>query len=209
MEAQITIEGLSPIIMHNGQTADPLNQFSRVMKKLSGKRNKTEEDLEEMSTVEWWAGLYLTEPAEIDENNTVTAPPMSRVTVGAHLLDSMIREGARKSKLGKQASAGCIVTGNGKFSYDGPANVNDLAGKPKYAFRVPVKVSTSKVMRTRPIFPVWSCVIDVELDETVIELDQIKTACEMAGKLVGIGDWRPGAPRGGYYGRFQVVKVEA
>jgi hypothetical protein len=34
---RVTIEGTAPIIMHNGQTADPLNQYAKAIKQISGK----------------------------------------------------------------------------------------------------------------------------------------------------------------------------
>jgi len=196
------ITGITPILMHNGQTADPLNQFARAMKKCSGKRNKTDEDLEELSRLEWWAGLYIDQAPTID-GATVTPAPNSRLVIPAHLLDSCIREGARKSKMGKQASAGCIVNGDGAFNHQGPANLAKLAESPAYYHRAAVKVGTSKVMRTRPIFTSWEVSFSVSIDSTVIEPEMVLQALESAGKLVGIGDWRPGAPRGGSFGRFE------
>lgn len=200
------ITGLTPLIMHCGQTADPLNQFSRAMKKASGKRNKTDEDLAVLASIEWWAGLYMSPAAEID-GETVSAPAGAKLTLPSHIIDSVIREGARKQKLGKQASAGAIVEGDAAFEHDGPRDINKLALDSRFLLRCAVKVSTSKVIRTRPIFPAWSAVFAVQVDESVIEVDQVKQSLDAAGKLVGIGDWRPGAPRGGNYGRFTVEVV--
>jgi hypothetical protein len=39
----------SPLLLHNGQTADPSNRFSKEMKKISGKRGKTDADFEQLS----------------------------------------------------------------------------------------------------------------------------------------------------------------
>jgi len=205
MELTIKINGIAPIIMHSGQTADPLNPFAKAMKKCSGKRGKTDEDLEVLSNLEWWAGLYLDTPAVIADDFSVSVDKSAQLELPAHIIDSCLREGARKVKLGKQASAGCIVTGPAVFTHDGPKNVNDLALNGKYAYRTAVKVGTAKVMRNRPIFPVWSAEFTVEMDASVIDAEQIMDAMRNAGKLVGIGDWRPGAPRGGYYGRFEVM----
>jgi len=47
------------LIMHNGQTADPLNPFSKAMKEISSKRKKTDTDYEAMANIEYRAGLYL------------------------------------------------------------------------------------------------------------------------------------------------------
>ena len=49
----------SSIIPHNGQTADPRNRFSKAMKLISGKRKKTDSDLDELARLEFLAGLYL------------------------------------------------------------------------------------------------------------------------------------------------------
>ena len=195
--------GITPMLMHNGQTADPLNQFSKEMKRLSSKRNKTEEDLEQMSLVEWWAGLYLDKQPKIIDGS-VTPQDGTKIVVPAHLLDSCVREGARKSKLGKQASAGCIVNADGAFSYGGESSLVEMSTDGFYIHRAAVKVGQSKVMRTRPVFSNWSVTFTTTVDTTVIEIDSIFGALQSAGKLIGIGDWRPGAPRGGSFGRFDV-----
>jgi len=187
--------------MHCGQTADPLNQFARAMKRMSGKRSKTDDDLAELSTIEWWAGLYLSLPPAI-EGARVIPQAGTKIVVPAHVLDSCVREGARKSKLGKQASAGCIVEADGILKHDGPKDLVALSQADRHIARHAVKVSTSKVMRTRPVFPVWSVTFKCEIDPTVLEVQQVLDSLSNAGKLVGIGDWRPGAPRGGSFGRF-------
>lgn len=198
---KFVITGITPILMHSGQTADPLNQFARAMKKLSSKRSKTDEDLAELSQLEWWAGLYLSDQPTID-GSKVTPADKCRVVIPAHVLDSCVREGARKNKLGKQASAGCIVDSDGTFLYDGPENLIELSQDPRFTARHAVKVGTSKVMRTRPTFPTWSVHFAMEIDPSVLEVDQVLEALRAGGKLVGIGDWRPGAPHGGSFGRF-------
>lgn len=200
------IRGLTPILMHCGQTADPLNPFAKAMKQLSKKRQKTDDDLAVMGMVEWWAGLYLSEPAIVDASaGTVTPAAGSKIEIPAHVLDSCIREGARKQKMGKQASAGCIVEGPGTFEHDGPRDLSALAANPKYTNRSIVRVGAAKVVRCRPVFPVWSIRFSVMVDTTVLEIDQVRQCLDSAGKLVGIGDWRPGAPRGGSFGRFVVA----
>ena len=53
---QLTIKGVSPLLLHNGQTANPLNKYARQLKAVSGKRNKTDEDFEAMAKIEFLAG---------------------------------------------------------------------------------------------------------------------------------------------------------
>jgi hypothetical protein len=198
------INGLTALLMHCGQTADPLNHFARAMKSASAKRGKTDEDLATLSELEWWAGLYLSHPCTIN-GTSVTPHQKARLVIPAHVLDSAIREGARKLKLGKLASAGVVVEGDAAFQHDGPTDLVALSRDPAYLARHAVKVSTSKVMRTRPIFPEWSATFSAVIDEGVIEVSQVREALVAAGRLVGIGDWRPGAPRGGSFGRFEVA----
>lgn len=54
-ELKIKIVGISPLLMHNGQTSDPLNRFSKQLKAVSSKRKKSDEDYEEMARIEWHA----------------------------------------------------------------------------------------------------------------------------------------------------------
>lgn len=203
---QFTINGIGPMLMHNGQTADPLNKFAKALKRLSGKRNKTDDDLAALSLLEWWAGLYTTDTLGVDENCAVTAPKGCALMLPAHVLDSCIREGARKNKAGKQASAGVIVEGNAKFKAHGVSDLERASGEERNHYRAAVKVGTAKVMRTRPIFTEWSAEFSVCIDPTVIDLETVRSALEAAGRLVGVGDWRPGAPRGGSFGRFTVER---
>ena len=196
------LTGLTPILMHCGQTADPLNQFARAMKRVSGKRGKTDDDLAEMSNREGWAGRYLSKAPSID-GTTVTPADGTKIILPAHVLDSCIREGARKAKMGKQASAGCIVEGDGVFAYEGPKDLVKLSRDGNHVARHAVKVGTAKVMRTRPVFADWSVTFSAAIDPSVLEVSQVLDALVNAGRLVGIGDWRPGAPRGGSFGRFE------
>lgn len=199
-----TINGIGPMLMHCGQTADPLNQFAKAMKKQSAKRNKTDEDLAALSLLEWWAGLYTDIRLSVDEQGNVTAPKGAKLIVPAHVLDSCIREGGRKIKAGKQISAGVIVEGPAEFKAAGMRDLTAASADESFHYRTAVRVGTSKVMRTRPIFSDWSACFSVCIDAGVADLDIVRQSLEAAGRLVGIGDWRPGAPRGGSYGRFTV-----
>jgi hypothetical protein len=83
------------LIMHNGQTADPLNSFSKAMKEISGKRKKTDADFEALANIEYQAGLYLNAKGQ--------------VIIPSRVLESVLVEGAKKSKEGKLALSGMFV----------------------------------------------------------------------------------------------------
>jgi hypothetical protein len=186
-EVELTGDSL---IMHNGQTADPLNPFSKAMKEISSKRKKTDTDYEAMANIEYRAGLYL------NKKNEVIVP--SRV------LESVLVEGAKKSKEGKLALSGMFVDTDATFTYDGGTmTVDQLVESEDHRICVAVRVGMAKVMRTRPHFKDWSAKFKVSINSDVANEAQLKRWVEDAGSYVGIGDWRP------RHGRYEVKKFAA
>src|SRR4051812_43785097 len=107
----LTIVGTAPLIMHNGQTAGPLNKYAKMLKAVSAKRKKTEADYEEIARIEFVAGLYMGQGGPV---------------IPARLLEAAVVEGARKSKLGKQVQAGVIVEKHASLIFDGPKTAKEL-----------------------------------------------------------------------------------
>lgn len=178
------------LIMHNGQTADPLNSFSKAMKEISGKRKKTDADFEALANIEYQAGLYL--------NNK------GQVIVPSRVLESVLVEGAKKSKEGKLALSGMFVDTDGILEYEGGAmSVKDLVASPDHRICVAVRVGMAKVMRTRPHFKNWKTKFRVSINEQVANEAQLKRWLEDAGSYVGIGDWRP------RHGRYELENFTA
>lgn len=58
-------------------------------------------------------------------------------------------------------------------------------------------------MLHRPILKDWELDFEVIFDEEQIEIPVIKELFDIAGKIVGIGDWRP--EKKGRFGKFQVI----
>jgi hypothetical protein len=56
-------------------------------------------------------------------------------------------------------------------------------------------------MRVRPMFREWSIEFDYAYDETELDEQSVITAAEIAGRLVGLCDYRP------RFGRFDVEVV--
>jgi hypothetical protein len=66
-----------------------------------------------------------------------------------------------------------------------------------FTHTIGVKVGMAKVMRTRPIFRNWSINAIAQYDPDVLNLRDVEEIATDAGKLVGLGDWRP------KHGRFE------
>ncbi len=186
---KVTITSLTPLLMHNGQLVDPLNEHAKALKKLSAKRNKSDADHLEMSRVEWLGSLYY------DSDMGPILP--------AETLESTIKEGAKISKAGKLAAA-CVVCVEEHYAlkYKGPRSVEELMRDPKFCDRRAIRVQQNRVMRSRPRFNAWSCDFDLSITPGRINPETVKIALEDAGLYVGIGDYRP------KFGRFRVESFE-
>jgi hypothetical protein len=171
--------------MHNGQLCDPLNKWAREMKRISSKRKKTDADLAEIARIEFLGGLYLMK----DGKNL--RPCLPSMAVEACLLGA-----ARTQKRGKQVQAGLIVPSDAVLEYDGPIDPETLADNPDFTLRVPVKVTTSRVMRSRPKFTNWAANVSVHFHNTDLDRETVVDLMRIAGEIIGLGDWRP------KFGRF-------
>jgi hypothetical protein len=59
----------------------------------------------------------------------------------------------------------------------------------------------AKVMRTRPVFRNWNITALAQYDPDVLNMRDVEEIAIDAGKLVGIGDWRP------KHGRFDAEVI--
>lgn len=181
----ITIRGLTPLIMHNGRLADPLDPATQALAKLTSKRNKTIDDHREVSKAEWYGSLYL------DDDGLPCLP--------GEVIEAALVAGAKHYKLGKVAKGGIVVDGLFPLEYNGPRSVDGLWKDGGFLKRAGVRVGQARVIRSRPIFPDWECSFEIHWDpSTVKDEDTIFDIVKAAGN-VGIGDWRP------KFGRFEVL----
>lgn len=181
-----TIRGITPLIMHNGQLADPLNEHTKALDKLVKNKQKTEKYHLDVAECEFMGSLY------VDEDQHPCLP--------AEVIEAAIVEGAKRMKLGKACKGGINVSENAKLKYDGPKTAKGLWEKNKeFSKRSGVRVGQNRVIRTRPIFQKWECTFDVIWDPDLIKDEsQLEDIMNSAG-LTGVGDWRP------KFGRFEVL----
>lgn len=177
----------APLIMHNGQTSDPLNKWSKLIKQISSKRAKTDADYEEMARLEFLAGLYLDERGPI---------------IPSYVVDALVINGAKKSKEGMTAKSSCFCLEHAALEYDGPRTANELWSDERFRFSFPVRVGMAKVQRMRPIFNDWNCVVSLQYEDTLINLSRLDTWLDVAGTQVGLCDWRP------QHGRFTSARMD-
>ena len=190
---EIDVRGTSALLMNNGKGADPLNEFSKELKKVSGKTKKTDEDHILMSDIEWRKNLYWNDELGVH--------------IPAENLSSMLAASMRKTKQGKQ-SIHILVDDDMPLVFKNSKNLDRLKYDQGMRFRCNVKNGMKTVQRTRPQIPNgWTGTIKLLIDVDGIDPDQVVDFVKLAGTDIGLCDWRPGSPKPGRFGRFEVVEV--
>lgn len=188
-----TLTGIRPMLMHNGRLADPLDPMTIRLKEITSKnkgKNKSDKLERELADAEFIGSLYWA--ADLG------------IYVPADNIEACFVAGAKKARLGKNAIAGLQV--DVEFGVPVRSSVIKKSETPEalvqredLRFRKGVRVSTSKVMRTRPMIPTgWQVDIPITYEPELLNKSQVRQLVEDAGLYVGIGDWRP------RFGRFIV-----
>lgn len=171
------IRGVSPLLCHNGKLADPLNEIAREMKKISGKRKKTDDDHAELSRLEWLGGLYLN-----DEG---------KPCIPGENIEATIVAAAKQSRSGPKAKSGVMIDGNPAIIYKGPTDLDKLWASGNFFNRKPMVVQRARIMRTRPCWRDWELKFAAAYNPEVLNAEDLVSWVETAGQLIGLGDSRP------------------
>lgn len=199
---KVTLKGVSPLLMHNGDLADSLNPIVQEISKvteLKAKEKKTIANQERIAELEFTGGLWL-------DDNQEPAIPAAAVL-------KMLRDGASKQRSGRTIDTGVQVLQDFfPLAYAGPRSAEKLwgdglrttKGPNPFVLRASAVIGKARVMRTRPRFRNWSVAVEVQFDTEMINEKTMREVFQTAGRVVGLGDWRPGSPKGGTFGRFDV-----
>lgn len=181
------IVGTRPLLMHSDKFADPLNPLTKAHKVLTGKRKKTDEDHEAIAKSEWLGGLY----------SDAIGPYLPGINI-----ESCLVSGGKLSKLGTTLKRSVeIMDEKCYLEYDGPTTPEKLWDAGFYDARS-VKVQSARLMRYRPMFTKWACVIEIAFDGENINREQVIKCLEDGGQYCGVGDYRP------KFGRFTVEVLQ-
>lgn len=164
---------------------DPMNNFARDLKKLTGKKKKVDADHKQMASVEFLGGLW------------VAGDPVRPVIID-EAINACLIGGAMKIKSGPTAKAGVLCEEHAVLVYDGPTDPHELLKDERFHFRRPVKVGKSRVIRVRPIFTKWEAIATVAYEDSMVDAETVLKFAELGGFQCGLGDWRP------KFGRFRV-----
>ncbi len=186
---QVTWKGISPLIMHSCQAVNPLCPVTREMKKYTGKRKKTEEDLLKIADLEWEAGAYW------DDEIGLYIPGEN--------VEATLGNGAKAFKKGKDFEKYVAVTDLYiPLNYGQDLTKEQLIKDYRFRDTRIMVVQRSRIVRTRPRFNQWQIIFGLAYDETKIDLDEIVNCMEYSGNYIGLCDSRP------KYGKFVPIIEE-
>lgn len=167
----------STLIQNNERGADTLDPYTRSVKELSSKRNRTDADNLELGHREFLCSLYT-------NGNGPCIPSFNVVRC--------LQDAAKMHKRGRDVERGVLpITEEVDVLYDGPRDVEKLWKEGTFMLRKGVVVSGRRIIKTRPMFKDFAFEVPVEVDPRIFDLDTIKMIWGEAGKYTGIGDFRP------------------
>lgn len=179
MDLTITLRGERPLLMHNGRLANPLDYYARELKKINGKRKKTDDDYANLMRIESRGGAWETEDGLLGIPNAAVW--------------RSIYDAAKAFKLGEDIKKALLfddliepLTIKGS-----EITVDDFLRQDNSIDYRSVKIQRVRTMRARPIVRDWESTHDFTLNGSVIDVGNLEPILERAGTLVGLGDWRP------------------
>jgi len=185
---RFTLTGIAPLILHNGQLANPRAAIVKEIKEYTGKKKKTDYDHDEIARLEWTGSLY----KDDDDDLCITADA----------IDKMLEFAGARLKMKEQVKIAAIAVASAKLLIDGK-KVNRperLWGDRNYMHEAMKCVMKKRILRTRPIFREWACTIEVQLDQSEIGVSKFEEILSVGGRMIGFGDERP------RMGRFSVKR---
>jgi hypothetical protein len=182
----VKITGTAPLMMHSDRLANPLLPETQAHKELTAKRKKTDEDHLAIARSEYVAGAYWHEKEGLH--------------VPGQNFEATFLGGAKLQKLGVRWKQGAMVLEQRvKLLHDGPKTPAELWESPRNQDCRGVRVGSAKVMRYRPVFPVWAAELTVVLNADILTAAEARKAITDAGKFIGVCEYRP------RFGRFEVA----
>jgi hypothetical protein len=185
-EISAVLIGRTPLLMHNGVLADPLDERNIALASVTGKRVKTLADHREIARLEWFGGLWLHE---------------GRPCIPGKAIKAVMVDAAKTRNRGKSAKRALWVEQPAMLQYDGPADIRELWKDENFRHRSGVRVHGSTTQRTRARFPDWKTRISIQFLTATMNRSELEEYLHIGGYLIGIGDGRP------EHGKF-VVQIE-
>ena len=194
LKCVVEIEGETPLLIHNGRTSNPLDDYAKRMKLITSKRKKTEEDLEKLLDIQWNASLYWNDKIGL-------YMPVENLMAALH-------KACKKHKMGNNVSG--FVFGE-KLGFPilvkGHDNLETLAANKEYRFVKTVTIQRAKTLSCRAIFNEWKIRFNFTIDQELLSSDDVFMILTTMANRIGLGVWTPSHQKPGNFGKFRIVDI--
>lgn len=197
---EITLKGLSSLIMNSDRLCDPLDPDKKRLSSITSLKKKNDEHILEMERIGWEGRLCY------DEELGIYIP--------TKWLRGCIKSGAKRNKKGMdtvglifEEAFGIPLMGYEKFTPEKLWNLKNKKGNRLHCFRESVVIDKKRIMSCRPIFSEWKIKFKTQLHTDIFSFDDFQQALYSAGIRSGIGDLRPQKATGSY-GRFMIEEIK-
>jgi len=183
------VKGVSPLIQHRFPIPDP-EDASKGGRKSTGAIDYSEE---------WREYFYATAEGMIYQPATHFEGAMVKAAVNFKVV-------GKRGKTYKDLFSASVFVLPDQIPHNitVPDELGTDGDQPLYLDVRPVVVNRARVIRIRPAFsPGWILEFDIEVIDDQIHPELVHDILTLAGKTVGIGDFRP------KFGRFEVIRFEA
>jgi hypothetical protein len=185
--AGVQVKGVAPLMQHRY----PLPDFATIQK--GSKKSTGAKDY----TSEWKDYLYT--------NGSGIYQPAIHFEACMLKAATSFKIAGKKGKSYKDLFSGFVRVTPDHIAHGVPTpdELDFDADKSLYLDLRPVVVQRARVARIRPVFKEgWTLDFDITVDDDELHWQVLKDVLEMAGRTIGIGDFRP------RFGRFTVTKFE-
>ena len=181
----VKITGFSPLLLNNPQGINPLNKLLKLDQAATKKykASKTDENFEALNRTGIALRLFWNDDLGV-------YIPTRWITA------QIAKHSFKRCKISKDnARAGVFTTSDkAKLKYDGINDVKsiiDITRNEKFQTLIFQKIGQVKVPKAMPIFHKWNFEVELEYDNTIIDLEQLTDILEYSAKYNGFGDFRP------------------
>jgi len=180
MDITIKLTGQCPMLQHNSRLANPLDPWTQMLKPLTAKTKKTDEDYKEIMHIEARGGFWETGDGMIGVPNSAIWKCLYTAATAFKLGEALKRALTFEDTVmpllidGQPVSCEVWLTSPGGIDYRS------------------VVIAKRRTMRARPRIPAgWQSTHTLVLLKDQLDPRALAPVIERAGSLVGLGDWRP------------------
>ena len=185
----VRVKGVAPLIQHRF----PIPDFSTLSK--GGKKSTGAKDY----TTEWKDYFYADSDGQIYQPSSHFEGALVKAAVNFKVT-------GKRGKSYKDLFSANTVVDPDRIPHVGftvPEELDADADKPLHLDVRPVIVQRARVVRIRPRFKAgWELAFEIQCGDDEIQPDLLQDVLTLAGRTVGIGDYRP------KFGRFNVTHFE-